>query len=385
MSDGDRDRLTGLWSRTGVLELLREELPARAAAAPAAPGWASIALLDLDQFKRVNDEHGHQVGDEVIVEVARRLEACAGGQAVVARWGGDEFVVLSKHPPEACSALFDLLQEELLAGVQAGEMRLPVTVSGGSTWLDPEDLDGSLRDADHAMFQAKSRGGMCLVVHGPQTARYVEERRELLDRMARMQAEITRLVDEAHTDPLTGIGNRRALDGHVEALDRRGLPAPLRRAVLFVDLDRFHGLNRAQGDAAGDEALRRVAATLASTCRDTDVLVPQERPAAFRKGGEEFVVVAPVRDEAGALALAERLCTSVRDLGIAHGEPGQPVLTATIGVAVTTDEHDVGSALRRAGVAMGRLKNSGRRGVVGLVGEHDQTGPDEKPHETLLG
>lgn len=384
MLDDERDQLTGLWTRNRARRLIGGVAPGADTGAHRTANWSSIALLDLDRFKLVNDQHGHSVGDQVLAEVAARLAASAGDRAIVARWGGDEFLVVSPYDPETCIELLEVLQHELHGGVLVGDLSLTIGISGGVTWIDLRDLDASLRDADHAMYQAKSYGGGRVILHGPETAAYVEDRRDLLDRMARMHAEIARLVEETRTDALTGIGNRRALDNHMEALERRGLPDPLRRAVLFLDLDRFHDLNHLRGDHAGDEALRLVARRLRETCRETDLLVPQERPAAFRKGGEEFVVVAPVRDSAGALVLAQRLSAAVVDLGIEHGAPGQPVLTATIGVAMTSAEHDLAAALRRAGIAMGRLKEAGRRGAVGLVSEHDEPLEHEVPHETPL-
>lgn len=384
MVETDRDTLTGLWTRTGVLRLIEASPGTTPGGSADAQPWVSIALLDIDGFKAINDRHGHAAGDQALVEVARRLESCAGDRAVVARWGGDEFAILSGHAPAACTELFEMLQGDLHRGVPVDDQSLPISISGGSAWLDLSDLDASLRNADHAVYQAKSYGGARFVLHGPLTDQYVEERRELLDRMARMQDEIARLVAETHTDALTGIGNRRALDGHVEALERRAPPAPINRCVLFLDLDRFHELNRLQGDDSGDDALRDVARTLRETCRDSDVVVPQEQPVAFRKGGEEFVVVAPVHDVDGALALAERLCRAIEDLGIPHGGPGQPVLTTTIGVAVTGAGRDLTTALRRAGIAMGRLKDQGRRGVVGFMPENEEPQEHERPHETPL-
>ena len=194
-----------------------------------------------------------------------------------------------------------------------------VTLSAGAAQLRPDDIAGSRRDADLAMFQAKSEGRDRIVLQGPATDDFVDERHDLLDRMLRMQSEIVRLFDATHTDALTGVGNVKALDRHVEILERRRSSSVL--AVLFIDLDRFHAFNRLRGHFAGDEALQRVAEQLLTLCRDSDVILSPVGGAPFRKGGEEFVLVAPVPDGTGALALGERVRAAVEGLALASPCP----------------------------------------------------------------
>ena len=123
---------------------------------------------------------------------------------------------------------------------------------------------------------------------------------------------------------------------------------------------------------------------MAETLRLASVNVNGVR-AAFRKGGEEFVVVAPVASAEDARALGERVRAAIEALAIPHGAPGQPVLTATIGVALADDDVPVGEALREAGVVMTRLKNAERRNCVELVDPDDRPTPLELPHETAPG
>jgi diguanylate cyclase (GGDEF)-like protein len=132
----------------------------REAVSRAHAGTESGALLyvDLDRFKPVNDEFGHETGDALLVAVARRLQNCTRGSDVVARLGGDEFaVLLAAAGPEE----IEKVSERIVAGFAepfvVGDLRLHLCVSiGRSVYpVDAADPDGLLRRADAAMFAQK--------------------------------------------------------------------------------------------------------------------------------------------------------------------------------------------------------------------------------------
>ena len=139
---------------------------------------------------------------------------------------------------------------------------------------------------------------------------------------AQMRAEVARLEDAARTDPLTGLDNRRALryefDRELARAERTRRPL----ALVVLDLDHFKRYNDAHGHPAGDRALKRVAMILEDITRSVEVTA--------RIGGEEFAVVAPDTDEAGVVALAERLRLGVRS----EFAGTDPPLTLSCGVAV---------------------------------------------------
>jgi diguanylate cyclase (GGDEF)-like protein len=159
--------------------------------------------------------------------------------------------------------------------------------------------------------------------------------------MAALKERIARLRAEMRTDALTRVGNRIALDEYLSQLDLlEGGADAASSAVLFVDIDRFHAFNHAQGQEAGDEALRRVAAALALTSRTADRV--------FRRGGEEFVIVLPNTTGSDALRVAERHRRAVADLAIPHGGTEQtPIVTITICVATATSG-TLSAAIERA-------------------------------------
>ena len=120
-----------------------------------------LMLVDLDDFKRVNDRFGHQVGDQVLVSAATRLKSCVRAGDCLARFGGDEFVVLMEDLKSAGDAeaaagrIFSGMQEPL----SVAEREVQVSVSVGAAvkrgGFVPEDL---LRQADRALYRAKARG-----------------------------------------------------------------------------------------------------------------------------------------------------------------------------------------------------------------------------------
>jgi diguanylate cyclase (GGDEF)-like protein/PAS domain S-box-containing protein len=149
------DPLTGLANRSLMHQRLEQAL--------ARPGGrAALLLLDLDDFKSVNDAFGHVVGDAVLVEVARRLESCTRPADLVARLGGDEFVVvLDGADDEAATAVAARVLEVLEQPVEHDGERFPVGASIGITLTAPAEGRGAtelLRDADIAMYDAKAAG-----------------------------------------------------------------------------------------------------------------------------------------------------------------------------------------------------------------------------------
>jgi diguanylate cyclase (GGDEF)-like protein len=127
-----------------------------------------VLVVDVDHFKQVNDTLGHAAGDEVLVEVATRLRDGVRDGDVVARWGGEEFLVLLPEVPDADS--LGQAAERLRAAVaarpvQTAQGERPVTVSVGACLAGdgPQLTDDAVRRADDALYEAK-RGGRDRVV-----------------------------------------------------------------------------------------------------------------------------------------------------------------------------------------------------------------------------
>ncbi len=157
------DSLTGLANRRA----LRDELERALARARRAGSLLLVAFVDLDGFKQINDRHGHDAGDLLLREAARRLQGGLRGSDYLARLGGDEFVVLGDGPelarPDAHGAAVDALRariEALLQGpVELGPARLDgIGASVGVVVCDPHACVGraALQAADQAMYGVKA-------------------------------------------------------------------------------------------------------------------------------------------------------------------------------------------------------------------------------------
>jgi diguanylate cyclase (GGDEF)-like protein len=156
------DELTGLVNRSGLTDLINAAL----IAGKAAPSTVAVALCDIDRFRSVNDLHGHPAGDEVLLELARRLVSVLRSCDVVGRFGGDEFVVMCTDADgdddvealgQRLTAVFDrrFVTRHVDASVTASIGIVTATTGAVST----VDADTLLRDADTAMYDAKARGG----------------------------------------------------------------------------------------------------------------------------------------------------------------------------------------------------------------------------------
>lgn len=148
------DPVTGVWNRHHGRDLLVAE----ATSDDRERRHRSVLMVDIDNFKSINDRFGHQTGDRVLIELARRLAESVRGTDMVARWGGDEFVILLRDCPlEEAQARAEEIRERI-AGTSFSPVGM-VTVSIGAAQLgSDEELASWLDRADGALYAAKNSG-----------------------------------------------------------------------------------------------------------------------------------------------------------------------------------------------------------------------------------
>jgi diguanylate cyclase (GGDEF)-like protein len=154
---GLHDPLTGLANR----QLLGDRMQQAIARAQRGGRSFVVFMIDLDGFKRANDEHGHEYGDELLRKVGARLAQAARPSDTVARIGGDEFVAICEDIPSetALAAIADRLLAAAIAPVWIGGLETAIGASVGMTLAGGEhDVDKLLHQADLAMYEAKRRG-----------------------------------------------------------------------------------------------------------------------------------------------------------------------------------------------------------------------------------
>jgi diguanylate cyclase (GGDEF)-like protein len=152
------DSLTKLPNRAALMKQLEQILHSRTSPST----MSAIIFLDLDNFKSINDRLGHAIGDRLLIQVAARLGAALRAGDTIARFGGDEFVIIAnnlRHPGDA-GLVYRRLASILEQPFQFGANRVKLAASAGIAFLraDSSNPDELLRDADIALYKAKAAG-----------------------------------------------------------------------------------------------------------------------------------------------------------------------------------------------------------------------------------
>jgi len=215
----EHDALTGLPNRRLFLDLLAGQLSKKTQSHT----YTAIILIDIDDFKGVNDTLGHQVGDDLIVAVGNRLEERIGDRGIVARLGGDEFAVMLPMLTGlgAAEAVAAELVNAFDDSLKVGDYDLQMGVSAGVSFSLDDSVDSStlLRNADLALHKAKTDGGGICRVYEPQMSLQIMLRREV-ERDLRQALAKDQLV--VHYQPLMEL--ERGVEVGFEALLRWNHP-----------------------------------------------------------------------------------------------------------------------------------------------------------------
>ncbi|MEA2272004.1 MAG: hypothetical protein QOI98_712 [Solirubrobacteraceae bacterium] len=219
-----------------------------------------MMFVDVDRFKRVNDSLGHELGDETIREIGRRLHRTVRPMDTVSRFGGDEFVVMCDVDGDESEAraIARRIQEALEQPIGLGERKLQITASIGIALQRPDDRPTDpaslIRDADAAMYRAKQGGGAAIEVFQPEFHEVAIERLE-------MELALRNAVENGelrlHYQPIVSLADGRARGA--EALVRwerpgHGLVSPLE----FIPLAESTGMIIPIGEWVLEHGLREL-------------------------------------------------------------------------------------------------------------------------------
>ncbi len=149
------DPLTSLYNRGKALELL-EKLVKKSDV-----NTFSLSICDIDFFKRVNDNFGHDIGDEVLKGIAAILSKATKNKGFVARWGGEEFLIVfpEMNGDDACASLYNIQNDVRKMVVMAGDKEVKVTMTFGLTEYDASlGIDKNIKEADNKLYSGKESG-----------------------------------------------------------------------------------------------------------------------------------------------------------------------------------------------------------------------------------
>ncbi|MGB8649986.1 MAG: EAL domain-containing protein [Mycobacteriales bacterium] len=253
--------LTGLVNRTGFMELVGASL--------AQPVPLAVGLLDLDDFKGVNDSLGHDAGDRLLVEVAGRLRSALGRNDVVGRLGGDEFALLLRGDvPATADRVIQVLDSPFL--LEGQELRVQASL-GVVERTDSSSLGDLMRRADVAMYAAKAAGGNRWTGYRPEMSASLLRR---LDLRSQLVVALERQEIEPWYQPVTDLETGELLG--FEALARWCRPGrPVQSPGEWIGLAEETGLVVPMDLSVLRQAIREMAVwrALTPTAAELDLAV----------------------------------------------------------------------------------------------------------------
>jgi diguanylate cyclase len=328
----------------------------------------TLMLLDVDHFKRFNDTHGHQAGDDALKSVARVIRQVVGDVGLVARYGGEEFAVVFAGLNIAAATPYceRARQAVAVANLRAGGQDLRVTASAGlAELLTSETAVETLGRADEALYASKKAGRNCGHLHDGRNCRlirYLEQQQTVAaafsadNRIGDEWLYETEVTTEAlYQEPIPNVASRPAYFDHlIRRLGqwRRG-GTPL--AVVLIQVDAYPRIASDYGATAADAVLRITAQLINASMRDMDQLT--------RLSEDTFALLLPGAMLADGVTIVERLRQAVERCRLPR-RAGANWFTISAGAVQASEGDDLRHILERAREALTSAVKQGRNCVV---------------------
>lgn len=383
-----RDSLTGCLNRRAFFEHLEELV----AAARQTGESLCCLMIDIDNFKLINDRYGHATGDKVIGYVAEAMESASREEDVVCRYGGEEFcLLLPGLTIDAGEKIAERIRQSITDHSRARfTSPMSITVSVGVADLSMRDEGGQtlIHRADEALYSAKesgrnqvirwreteARAATAIHTFSTQTLLATGEKidnrqpdsqatEETLHVLQQKVAELESILEEqtlnVHQqhgfDRVTGLSNRVLFFDRVSQSIARARRNETCLAILYMDVDLFRRVNDAFGPAVGDRVLRTVGERISEVLRESDTVAalggPHAGTAASRLGNDEFAIQLADLDNADSVTwIIQRLLESLTQKMTIEGH--DIYITSSIGVSVyPNDGMEAETLVRNARIA----------------------------------
>ena len=338
----------------------------------------SLLLMDVDHFKKFNDVHGHQAGDEVLKGVARVLTETMREMDLVARYGGEEFAVVLPvtNLAESLRAAERARAAIASATFEFEGKKLKVTCSIGTAQMISTDTTAMLvKRVDEAMYGSKAAGRNCVHFHDGDAVRSAVESEPKPQLTApatdtkknTKPAAATAPAPTAPPKPIRAIamasGDAPNLATFYTDLRRRVLECqrfsvPL--SLLLVDVDNYQGLTERLGAASGEMVFQAISEFLNSTLGEMDI--------ASRYGHGQFAVMSPGTNLEAAIKTAETIRTTVGACTMQLGA-AELQITVSLGLVEAKPGDDATSLIERAEAALRASRAAGRNCTFLHTGE----------------
>ena len=326
----------------------------------------SCVMLDIDHFKRVNDNYGHAAGDEVLRVVSSAIKAVLRSNDEVFRYGGEEFCVLLPGADiQSASRLAERVRENIEEqvvddAVEGQVIRVTASIGLSSIKFGSENLPALIETADAALYESKRNGRNKVTIWQAGDMQSEQAADVELDNTGEKSGTVPLPGEHQDVDKITGLPNRTHFRRELARTIMHAQQHEEHAAVLVLDLDMFKRINNVFGYTAGDTVLDAVAKRLTGSLRVSDSAcrleggIPEQ--GVYGLGGDEFgILLTGLESQDDVHVVVERLVNSLALPVVVDDQ--EIFMTCSVGVSQYPDDgSDADTLITCAGAALQHAK-----------------------------